>query len=875
MDRDAFLNQPLALDPLRNRREFGGSDVQSNIERSGLGFKATGLGLAAGLTGDETLGQEADVVNRQADSAPIQFNSYKDVNWANPSAVVDYLQQSAVQQAPVLGAMAVGGLPGAAAKSLLGARAGAGLVSSGMQFGDMTNELRAAGKKPDLLTGGLSLMGGAVDVLGLEKFGRGILESAVGEAVKSDVQASAARRVLRGAFGGFSEGLKNELPSEIFQEDLAIINRAAHDPGYLHNTKDIEDRLKETAVGTAAFVAPGSMASGGFGAMRSEASKNRPTPPPSDSQTHDMSLDDLSRLSPDSSTLQGATHGEETRQESTDALPSGKRQEVLNGTGASAPVSSNAAYALNFFQQKGLSREDASALVGNLMAESGPGLDPNATNPSSGAYGIAQHLGDRKDKLLAKGGQGNLDVQLNHVWDELTTSHKRALDTMLQGKTVEDKTLAIRKLYEIPGESEARDQERFNFARRLAGLPEDIPVNSGTLASGLGKHIGSSVYSDQMEQDQTGQLVADEGDDWASTDEGFTLTQKGQKHESSGDDLWKPGREVHNQDRDAMEGVTSHDTAWRAFQQIYPGATQTITRDNYDSRRINVALPKTEETDAEDAHSMQDRNVAAATLRAFHSGKEAGQDKKIPLQHPDIVSKNTDAPIETPVTKNGLIELGKALNPELRDNTAQSAHQAAVTGLTHLVYDKGFVPQDLDINDSETGKKAFESWIETYLGKAPTEIVDKREPNLEKDRRVLRPTTVRTVNGETTIPEGTEYAEIPDTGASIGEGAGSIGSGFGQTARPNSLGGFAGEGEGLEFNERDGMSSVSGGFGGRTYTPVEQAILHHITPRAKAIVEQVGEEPEGAAAKAAWERKKVEACLPMPLTLSMAWLFVK
>lgn len=703
MKLDEFLGQVRDVDPLESRREFSGEDFSSGVERGAAGLRSAAYGAAAGLTGSRELADRSDYAAMQAQDVPRRFNSFREVNPLNPLDLIDYGQQVAGEQVPNLAVMAAGGgIPGAVAKSALAARVGAGAASSGLQFGEMSNELRDIGKRPDLLTGGLAIAGGALDVFGLESLGKGMLQSAIGEMVKSDAKTSAAKRVLSGAWQGFKEGIKNELPAEIAQEDLAIINRAAHDPAYLQNTRDITNRLSETAASTVAFAGGAGAIPGGYSGIRS------PTPqtPPSDSQSqiHNMSLDEMGRL-PGSSTPQGATDGHEASQESTNANANETRQkqEVLNGTGASAPVSSNAAYALDFFQRKGLSRDDASALVGNLMAESGPGLDPNATNPSSGAYGIAQHLGSRKDALLAKGGQGNLDVQLGHVWDELNSTHKRALDAMLQGKTIEDKTYAIRKLYEIPGEKEARDQERFNFARRLAGMPEDVPANSGTMGSSLGRHVDATDFENQT--DQTQAETSGGAEDYTPNDEGFTLTQKGKKQESTGDDVWSPDREHFNQDSTNLTSPVKESSVVSAFRTVYPDAEVQVSRDKT-MRQVSVNFPPNNPL------GDQDKTVAASILRAFSSGKEANRNSKIMLEHPSYSSED-GIPVEVPVTLTGLQQIGKSLDPN------QSAYQAAISGLTHLVYENGFRPQELDINDPETGRKAFESWIETNLGKPP------------------------------------------------------------------------------------------------------------------------------------------------------------
>jgi len=58
---------------------------------------------------------------------------------------------------------------------------------------------------------------------------------------------------------------------------------------------------------------------------------------------------------------------------------------------------------MEYFINKGLNPIHAAGIVGNLLQESN--LDPDAINPSSKAYGIAQWLGNRKTKLQQKYGK--------------------------------------------------------------------------------------------------------------------------------------------------------------------------------------------------------------------------------------------------------------------------------------------------------------------------------------------------------------------------------------------------------------------------------------------------------------------------------------
>lgn len=110
---------------------------------------------------------------------------------------------------------------------------------------------------------------------------------------------------------------------------------------------------------------------------------------------------------------------------------------LYKGGGKVSQRNQRAGYAVDYFVNKGLSREQAAGLVGNLMRESG--MNTSAVNPASGAYGIGQWLGGRKAKLFKKYGKNpTFDNQLDYVWDELNSTHKKGLQMLKSSKTVDD-----------------------------------------------------------------------------------------------------------------------------------------------------------------------------------------------------------------------------------------------------------------------------------------------------------------------------------------------------------------------------------------------------------------------------------------------------
>jgi hypothetical protein len=154
----------------------------------------------------------------------------------------------------------------------------------------------------------------------------------------------------------------------------------------------------------------------------------------------------------------------ELKRPETRSAPRGAREqgEARGGRG----VSNNAQVAYNFYINKGVPPHIAAGWVGSMMQESGPNLDPNAYNPG-GAYGIMQAMGPRKEAMLRAGGKGDLIKQLEFSWAEMNGPERKALERMLQAKTPAEAAIAHRKYYERPGEAEARDDKRIQYANQL------------------------------------------------------------------------------------------------------------------------------------------------------------------------------------------------------------------------------------------------------------------------------------------------------------------------------------------------------------------------------------------------------------------------
>lgn len=118
---------------------------------------------------------------------------------------------------------------------------------------------------------------------------------------------------------------------------------------------------------------------------------------------------------------------------------------------------------LNFFTNKGLSVNQARGILGNLMQESRG--NHTITNKTSGAFGLAQWLGSRKQRLIAKyGNNPTVEQQLNFIWEELNTTENKALQKLLNTNTISDATRAFATHFERGASHEMAMNKRIKFA---------------------------------------------------------------------------------------------------------------------------------------------------------------------------------------------------------------------------------------------------------------------------------------------------------------------------------------------------------------------------------------------------------------------------
>ena len=142
-------------------------------------------------------------------------------------------------------------------------------------------------------------------------------------------------------------------------------------------------------------------------------------------------------------------------------------------------------YAINYFVNKGLERHQAIGLVANLMRESG--LDPGVYNyEGSGAFGLAQWLGDRRTRLFAKYGRHpTFQNELDFIWEELNSTHRKGLQMLRASRSAEEAAANAFGYYEFSAgprgavaamnrsgqNGQAALNKGINYARQFSGLP--------------------------------------------------------------------------------------------------------------------------------------------------------------------------------------------------------------------------------------------------------------------------------------------------------------------------------------------------------------------------------------------------------------------
>lgn len=130
----------------------------------------------------------------------------------------------------------------------------------------------------------------------------------------------------------------------------------------------------------------------------------------------------------------------------------------------------NQQIAYNYFIAKGLSPQASAGIVGNLMQESL--LNPQAVGDNGNSMGIGQWYKERNVALKKAypDTYNTLDGQLNFLWDELNSTHVKALEGLKNAQDVKTATIIFQDKFERPHPKYAQTQKRVQYAENLLGF---------------------------------------------------------------------------------------------------------------------------------------------------------------------------------------------------------------------------------------------------------------------------------------------------------------------------------------------------------------------------------------------------------------------
>ena len=123
---------------------------------------------------------------------------------------------------------------------------------------------------------------------------------------------------------------------------------------------------------------------------------------------------------------------------------------------------------VNFFMNKGLTKNQAKGIYGNIMQESG-GKHNIVSRDGHNSYGLAQWTGTRKARLFSKYDTNpTVNQQLEYLWDELNSTEKSALNALRNTSTVADATKVFMQKFERPANWAANFKNRLKHANSVA-----------------------------------------------------------------------------------------------------------------------------------------------------------------------------------------------------------------------------------------------------------------------------------------------------------------------------------------------------------------------------------------------------------------------
>jgi hypothetical protein len=137
--------------------------------------------------------------------------------------------------------------------------------------------------------------------------------------------------------------------------------------------------------------------------------------------------------------------------------------------------------------KRGFSPDDAAAITGNLIYESGGNQYPGNPvilnpwqSPTDTARGASQWEGDRRTGLKSP----SLDDQVDHIWNEMHGDEAKSYKAMREAKTVAEKAAIVNRLYERPYHPWHSERDRVRLAQEVYRGDEVATSRGATPGSG-------------------------------------------------------------------------------------------------------------------------------------------------------------------------------------------------------------------------------------------------------------------------------------------------------------------------------------------------------------------------------------------------------
>ena len=155
----------------------------------------------------------------------------------------------------------------------------------------------------------------------------------------------------------------------------------------------------------------------------------------------------------------------------------------------------------SFLQSKGLNNKAVAGIMGNIRQESN--FDSNATNASSGAFGLFQWLGTRKNELInfaVSLGKSASDIttQLEFFWSELESSESKTMAVLTGSNfsTASEYAEAFEASYERSGGSALEKRKTYAEMYYSQMGSESGSTNTGVSGVKSGNAIGLEWWGD-------------------------------------------------------------------------------------------------------------------------------------------------------------------------------------------------------------------------------------------------------------------------------------------------------------------------------------------------------------------------------------------